>query len=172
MEGMIMPEWLLIVLVIAGIFLLGVFFAILGFFKNLARLLFLGLFVFLLILLTNRIFPAIESSRFPNGTLSPDGGFQLPRVDPDSEFSESLRNAGRAIDEFIFGSGSTEPGTAPARDFVYPIPAPPSAPSTVAEQPVQPSQPIRQPVSQPPQITQPSTPSTQVSDQTPLPALW
>jgi hypothetical protein len=162
-----MPEWLLIVLVIAGIFLLGVFFAILGFFKNLARLLFLGLFVFLLILLTNRIFPAIESSRFPDGTLSPDGEFRLPRVDPDSEFSESLRDVGRSIDDFIFGSGSTEPGTARSRDFVYPIPEPPSAPSAIAEQPAQPSQ----PVSQPTQITEPSR-ATQVTDQQPLPALW
>jgi hypothetical protein len=164
-----MPEWLLILLVIAGIFLLGVFFTAIGFVTNLARLLFLGLFVFLLILLTNRIFPAIESS-LPDGTISPDGEFRLPRVDRDSELSESLREFGRSIDEFIFGPESTEPGTARSRDFVYPIPEPPSEPSTLAEQPAQPTQPA--PASSPTQPTQPASRSTQVTDQSPLPALW
>jgi hypothetical protein len=156
-----MPEWLLIVLAIAGIFILGLFFAILGFFKDLARLLFLGVFVFLLILIGNRIFPAIESSRLP------DGSFRLPRVDPDSELSESLREFGRDLDEFVFGPESTDPeAAARSRDLIYPLPDS-AAPSTIAEQPVAPSQPAV--------TVQPSQPSRSINDSrdpNPLPALW
>lgn len=139
-----MPEWFVVILAIVGIVLLGFFFSALEFFKGLTKFLIFGLLVFLLFLLANRILPTLDSSQPYGRGSSPDGGLRVPRLDPDSDLSESLRNLGENIDEFVFGPTESAPGTTPgtrprSRDFVYQIPG--SEPvvepdsSTIAEQP-------------------------------------
>lgn len=139
-----MPEWFLVLLAIVGIVLLGFFFSALEFFKGLTKFLIFGLLVFLLFLLANRILPAIDSGQ-PYGRNYPDGDFRVPRLDPNSDTSEYLRNLGEDIDEFVFGTSESYPGTTPrSGDFVYPIPGTEpdtgtSDSSTIAEQPASPS---------------------------------
>lgn len=170
-----MPEWFVVILAIIGIILLGFFFSALEFFKGLTKFLIFGLLVFLLFLLANRILPAFDSSQPYGRGSSPEGGLRVPRLDPDSNLSESLRNLGENIDEFVFGTTETSPGTTSgtrtrSRDFVYQIPGSGTITeqdsSTIAEQPasrssqpqVSSSQRSSQPTTSPlPQTTRPAT---------------
>ncbi len=120
-----MPEWLVIVVAILGIIVIGLLFTAIDLVRNFARIVFVGIFVFLLVLLANRLF----SSDFAS---SPNGGFSLPprSGDFDVNVSESLRDIGRQVDEFVFGSVEEleEPGADPSTgaagrgDLLYVLP--------------------------------------------------
>lgn len=181
-----MAEWLLVILAIVGIVLLGFFFSALDFFKGLTRFLIFGLLVFLLFLLANRFLPSINSSQY--GRNYPSGeDFEVPRLDPNSDASEYLRNLGEDIDEFVFGPPESYPdttpdGTAPSgttsrsRDFVYTIPGTEQDPGTIAEQPASGSSPSQTTAAQRSagQTANQSTsqPANQTSGRRPVSAMW
>lgn len=177
-----MPEWFVVILAIVGIVLLGFFFSALEFFKGLTKFLIFGLLVFLLFLLANRILPTFDSSQPYGRGPSPDGGFRVPRLDPDSDLSGSLRNLGENIDEFVFGTSESSPDTSSgtstrSRDFVYQIPgsepiAEPDS-STIAEQPA--SRSSQPQVSSSQRSSQPtsSTPTTRsAANHHPISGMW
>ena len=112
-----MPEWLLIVIAIAGIFLIGLFFSAIDLVKDFARIVFISLFVFLLILVANRILaPGEPDPNFGQNNYPPDAEFIEPiepngsQVEPyvgdgsNACVSDYLRNLSEDIDEFVFGS--------------------------------------------------------------------
>lgn len=126
-----MPEWMLIVIAIAGIFLIGLFFSAIDLIKDFAKVVFISLFVFLLILLANRtLAPNEPEPYFGQNNYPPDSEFVEPdglnNYPPDSEFiepngseiepsagngsnagiSDYLRNLTEDIDEFVFGPGN------------------------------------------------------------------
>lgn len=133
-----MPEWLVIVVAILGIIVIGLLFTAIDLVRNFARIVFVGIFVFLLVLLANRLF----SSDFAS---SPNGGFSLPPSsgDFDVNVSESLRDLSRQIDEFVFGSAEDleEPGADPSTgvagrgDLLYVLPDDSSNQGAMAGQP-------------------------------------
>lgn len=179
-----MAEWLVVILAIVGIVVLGFLFSAFDFFKGLTRFLIFGIFVFLLFLLANRILPAIDSGQPYGRTYPPGGRFESPRLDPDSDFSRSLRNLGEEIDEFVFGPpGSSSSGSSPdsaspstasrSRDWVYPVPGHEQDPGTIAEQPAaRSSQNASQPAAIQPARQSANAPASQTTGRRPISAMW
>lgn len=99
-----MPEWFVILLAVLGIIFIGLFFTALSLVKNFARLLFLGVLGFLLLVLAGRSCAPVVTRTDPTFPPSQDSPFP-PRAD-DREFNlpESLRDLGRRIDDFVFGT--------------------------------------------------------------------
>lgn len=139
-----MPEWLLIIAAIAGIFVIGLFFTAIDLIKDLAKWVFIGLFVFLILLIANRIqtnlSPSYSQNNSPNGDfiepLPNSGGYgdsdpdivqPLPEPGTGSsttaDESTYLENLAEDIDEFIFGAPDSrrQPATGQG-DLVYPLP--------------------------------------------------
>jgi hypothetical protein len=176
-----MPEWTLILLAVIGIIFIGLFFTALNLVKNFARLLFLGIVGFLLLVLVGRACtPVITRTdpTFPPGQTTPP-----PRAS-DREFNlpESLRDLGRRIDNFVFrGERDALPPegttTVPApfprtslgqqEDLIYTLPADFPDPLT-GQVPSVPSQTATQPTTR--RSATPATDST--TQQRPVSALW
>jgi hypothetical protein len=115
------PEWSLILVAVIGIIFIGLFFTALSLVKNFARLLFLGILGFLLLVLMGRGCAAALTRTDP--TLPPPGREEpFPPRATDREFNlpESLRDLGRRIDNFVFGTddpiGQQPPGTTTVPD--------------------------------------------------------
>jgi hypothetical protein len=101
-----MPEWTLILLAVIGIIFVGLFFTALSLVKNFARLLFLGVVGFLLLVLVGRACTPVVTRTdptFPPGQTAPS-----PRADREFNLPESLRDLGRRIDNFVFRGGERE----------------------------------------------------------------
>jgi hypothetical protein len=115
-----MPEWFVILLAVLGIIFIGLFFTALSLVKNFARLLFLGVLGFLLLVLAGRACAPIVTRTDP--TLPPNQTSPFPPTATDREFNlpESLRDLRRRIDNFVFGDEQV--GEQPSDPALRPVP--------------------------------------------------
>lgn len=168
-----MPEWFVILLAVLGIIFIGLFFTALSLVKNFARLLFLGILGFLLLVLAGRACAPIVTRTDP--TFPPDQESPFPPRATDREFNlpESLSDLRRRIDDFVFGDDQV--GQQPSDDPNFPDPLPRTSLGQGEELIYVLPENFPDPITgQVPRVTTPQTPaqSTNTTRRRPVSAMW